>query len=149
MLQQRNQAGDKPTNTMPKRRYSDTERATTLAVLDSNGGNLSRTQREVGVPRTTLREWRDGRHHGEVADIRQEKRLELADLFEQFIRDVFEYGLTEEKIKAASLKELMIAAGIAVDKLILLRGQTPDESQKQPVNVFIQTHLGSDRLPEF
>ncbi len=134
---------------MGKRTYSDTEKATTLAMLDANGGNLSRTQRETSVPRSTLREWRDGRHHGDVTDIRQEKRLELADLFEQFIRDVFEYGLTEEKIKAASLKDLMTGAGIAADKLILLRGQTPDESQRQPVNVFIKTHLGGGELPEF
>ncbi len=73
---------------MGKRTYSDTEKATALAMLDANRGNLSRTQRETSVPRSTLREWRDGRHPGEVADIRQEKRVELAGLLEQVLRDM-------------------------------------------------------------
>ena len=132
---------------MGKRTYSDTEKATALAMLDANGGNLSRTQREVGVPRTTLREWRDGRHNGQVADIRQEKKEHLADLFEAFIRNVL--PVAEGKMKGASFRDLLTGVGIAADKLLALRGEAPAEDQKQKVNVFIKNHLGSGELPEF
>ena len=132
---------------MGKRTYSDTEKATALALLDANDGNLSSTQRATGVPRSTLREWRDGRHNGEVADIRREKKVELAGLYEQFQRDVFEHGVTEEKIKATPLKDLMTACGIAADKMIALRGQTqPDAPQ---ANVFVQMNQEVKDTPGF
>ena len=115
---------------MAKRTYSDTERATALVMLDANGGNLSRTQRETGVPRSTLREWRDGRHHSEVADIRQEKKEDLADLWERLARNIFEYGITTEKIKAAPLKDLVVAAGIATDKMLALRGGPTERTEQ-------------------
>ena len=39
------------------RKYTAAERAARLAVLKANGGNLARTARETGVPRTTLQSW--------------------------------------------------------------------------------------------
>ena len=108
---------------MGKRTYSDTEKATALAMLDANGGNLSRTQRETSVPRSTLREWRDGRHHDDVTNIRQEKRVELAGLLEEKVFAMLG-GITKAKIQKTGVKDLMTAVGIGTDKILALRGQT-------------------------
>ncbi len=124
---------------MGKRTYSDTERATTLAVLDSNGVNLSRTQREVGVPRTTLREWRDGRHHDDVTDIRQEKKAELADLLEEKVFAMLG-GITADKIRETGIKDLWTGIGIGTDKILALRGQTQPGGNQ--ANVFLQMNGG-------
>jgi transcriptional regulator of acetoin/glycerol metabolism len=35
-------------------RYSDEQRAAVLAALDANNGNLSKTARDTGVPKSTL-----------------------------------------------------------------------------------------------
>ncbi|WP_139322664.1 hypothetical protein [Deinococcus marmoris] len=41
----------------PRRSYTDEERAVILALLAANGHNLSRTERETGVARSTLMRW--------------------------------------------------------------------------------------------
>src|SRR5262245_42537223 len=43
-----------------QRPYDDECRATCLACLAANAGNLKRTARQCGVPVNTLRSWRDG-----------------------------------------------------------------------------------------
>ena len=133
---------------MGKRTYSDNEKATALAVLDANRGNLSRTQRETSVPRSTLREWRNGRHHDEVTDIRQEKKIELAALIEEKVLDMLG-GVTEEKIERTGVKDLMTGVGIGTDKILALRGNDSPMQQNNQLNVFIRNHLGSGELPEF
>lgn len=42
---------------MPRREYTDEERAAILANYRANGGNLKKTARESGVPVATLRHW--------------------------------------------------------------------------------------------
>lgn len=42
---------------MPRRRYSDSERAEALAALAANAGNRAKTARQLGIPRQTLAEW--------------------------------------------------------------------------------------------
>ena len=130
---------------MPKRSYADEEKATALAMLDDNGGNLSKTQRETGVPRTTLKDWRDGRRgmNGAVTRWREEKRLDLAACYEEFQHKAL--PVAEGKLKDASLKDLMTASGIAADKMAMLRGQQPPQEGR--VNVFIQMNRGKDGFP--
>src|SRR5262252_6413810 len=104
---------------MPKRRYSDQERAAALATLDANSGDVRRTARQVGVPEKTLAEWRDGRHHPDVANLRGEKKAGLADRFEDVVHKILD--VVPGKIADAGLAQLMTAAGIGVDKMLLLR----------------------------
>lgn len=42
---------------MAKHSYTDAERAAALAVLQANGGNMLRTSKATGIPRTTLITW--------------------------------------------------------------------------------------------
>ncbi len=131
---------------MPKRSYTDEEKATALAMLDANDGNLSRTSRETTVPITTLKGWRDGRGtNGAVSQLRQVKKLELADLFENHIRAGM--PLAEGKIKDASYRDTMTGMGIAADKMALLRGNQPQTQGR--VNVFVQMNQEVKDTPGF
>ena len=117
---------------MAQRHYSDEQKATALAVLASNGGNVDRTARELGMPRKTLDRWAKGGVHPDVARSGQEKRRPLAELFEDIARRSLGY-VTDEKLKTADPQKLVTIAAIATDKAQLLRGQptsiTEDVSQ--------------------
>lgn len=112
---------------MAKRRYSDQDRAAGLALLDANGGNLSETSRQSGYPIKTLADWRDGAVADDVAEIRKEKKQELSELFEGIARDILKAA--PDKIDDATLKDAMVAAGVAVDKMQLLKGQPTNITQ--------------------
>lgn len=107
---------------MSKRSYSDRQKAEALAALDANGGIVNRTANQLGIPRKTLEQWAKDIGTGEdVAHIRQEKRIDLA----QSLEDVA-YKLVEAmpgKISEANLQQIATSAGIAIDKMRLLRGE--------------------------
>jgi hypothetical protein len=105
-----------------RRNYSDEDRANALAALDANGGNLMRTARQLGTPRKTLAEWARGRVPAAVADLRHQKRGDLADRLEAVAHELLD--ALPAKIKDAPLNQLAVALGILIDKLILLRRQS-------------------------
>ncbi len=39
--------------------YTDKDKARAFALLETNGGNVKRTARDLGMPISTLRRWRD------------------------------------------------------------------------------------------
>lgn len=103
-----------------RRSYSDNDKATVLASLDANGGNLKRTARETGIPVSTVRSWRDGVGVSErVEEFRPIKRAELSTLFEDEIYAIFD--LLPEKRKEATYQQLATSLGIYTDKMRLLR----------------------------
>jgi transposase-like protein len=102
--------------------YSPEEKATGLAHLAAEGGNVKRAARVANVPRKTLQGWRDGRGiTGEVTAVIEESKLRLRDMY----RDEAEAALEEAKAKrgAANYKDLMIGAAVATDKMQLLSGE--------------------------
>ncbi len=120
-----------------RRRYSDEERAAALSMLDANGGNIAKTARDAGIPRITLLDWAAGRVSDSVSDIRQVKKADLAGMFEDFICRVLRLT-TDEDIQGASLKDRFVAAGIASDKSLLLRGE-PTEIVKSDASLLVVT----------
>ncbi|HYD00890.1 MAG TPA: hypothetical protein VEB22_06650 [Phycisphaerales bacterium] len=107
-----------------KRQYSDSDKATALAALDANGGNVRRTARETGIPEKTIADWRDGRGVvPEVAEIREEKKEALGDVFERVSRLYLERALSEDAVSETKGKDAVIAAATAADKMQLLRGR--------------------------
>lgn len=107
---------------MARRQYSDAEKAESLAALDANGGNVSKTARDLGLPRKTLAQWAADRHiHQDVAELRQEKKIDLAARLEQIARQLAE--AMPEKMATANLQQVATSMGIAIDKMQLLRGQ--------------------------
>ena len=106
---------------MGKRQYSDNEKGAALAALDANDGNVSRTAKQLKIPRTTLLEWIADRHvSSDVSDIRQEKRKELSDRLEDLAHTLVD--ILPAKLPTASVRDLAGALIVAVDKMQLLKG---------------------------
>jgi hypothetical protein len=104
-----------------KRQYSDNEKGAALAALDANDGNVSRTAKQLKIPRTTLLEWIADRHvSNDVSDIRQEKRKELSERLEDLAHTLVD--ILPDKLPAASVRDLAGALIVAVDKMQLLKG---------------------------
>ena len=118
-----------------KTKYSDTQRGEVLAILDSNGGNLSQTSRQTNVPLTTIHDWKSGLIHDEVSEIRNEKKAELSEIFERAARTYLENSLDDSSVSRTGGKDSIIAAGVAVDKMLLLRNQPTSIVQTQQSQV--------------
>ena len=123
------------------RQYTDDEIAGALATLQANGGNAKRTAKTLGVARTTLRQWA-GRaqsttaHPKRVSDgLVLERSERLATKFEDFATQAMDAA--PDRIGAMSGKDLLIAAGIATEKVQLLRGQ-PTSRNVQAQIVYVQ-----------
>jgi len=125
-----------------RRRYSDAEKAYALAVLDENAGNESQTARDVNIPVSTLRRFVEGETHA-LTLLHQDKKLELADIYEQLQRKIL--PAAEAKIPDTGFRELMTGAGIAADKMAMLRGQQPAREGK--VNIFVQMNQNVKDFP--
>ena len=115
-----------------RRRYTDDDRATALAVLDSNNGNIARTARETGISQSTLRDWRDD-PHPDTAELRDQKRASLGALWEEVARAYIARALTEAAVKDTGAQSAITVAAIATDKLQLLSGK-PTEINRHEHN---------------
>lgn len=124
-----------------QREYTDDEISSALVALEANGGNVSKTAREIGIPRMTIIGWRDGTMRSTnpaVTGTRQEKRKELAERLHEVA-----WGLTEllpDAAKVAKEKgwvnQIAIAIGVALDKReLLIRGATAQPGAT--TNVFV------------
>lgn len=132
---------------MPKRQYSDQEKADALVLLDSNRGVLAKTSSENGIPSTTMARWRNGAVNPDVTHLRHGKKQEITSKISEVVLACLG-EVTKKKLRGTSAKDLMVSVGIGVDKIMLLTDEEPDSAPAQ-VNVFIQNHLGSGELPEF
>lgn len=122
---------------MTRQTYSDADKANAMAHLTAlgwkPGGHISaKMAREVGVPLRTLKHWAEGDVKacatGNVASLQTKAEESLADLCERFARGAFGYGVNwlekfENTPDGRMLRDVMVAAGIAVDKMRLLRDQ--------------------------
>lgn len=106
---------------MARRRYSDSQKAQALAFLKANGGNLARAARDAGVPVRTLRDWRDGKGVSLDADLPLQKEEDLANLLERVARKFV--NRANEVAADTGARDSMVAAGIAIEKVRLLRDQ--------------------------
>lgn len=105
------------------RRYSDEDRATALAALAANGGNVQRTAGQLNVPERTLSYWSKttGAH---VAKLCGEKKGTLADQLESIAWKLVE--TMPSKLAKANLTQVATALGIVIDKARLLREEAAD-----------------------
>lgn len=106
---------------MSKRQYSDSEKASALAALDANGGNVNQTAKQLSIPRKTLAMWASNRHlSADVADIRQEKKKELSEKLEDLAHAIVD--ILPAKLESTPVRDLAGALIVAVDKMQLLKG---------------------------
>lgn len=107
---------------MPRRQYSDSQKAEALAAVDANGGNVAATAAALGIPQKTLDCWSRLRGvHPEVVQMRSGKREDLADRLEDLAHKLLDKA--EGKIGDANLSNVTVALGISIDKMRLLREQ--------------------------
>jgi transposase-like protein len=108
-----------------KRQYSDEDKATALATLDANDGNVKRTATQLGIPHKTLDDWAKGRNqHPAVAELRTHKKGSLAEKFENLAHLIVD--ACPRKSVQATLSQCAVSSGIATDKAIRLREEEPD-----------------------
>jgi len=104
------------------RRYSDAEREAATAALQANGGNITRTAKQINVPPQTLRNWARGYRHPEASRAGGQKTAaDLAERLEEIAWQLVD--ALPGKIKKATLQQASISLGIAIDKMRLLREQ--------------------------
>ena len=100
-------------------------------MLDACGGNLAQASQTSGVPRKTPEWWANGRSRRvaapEVAEhmdkLCREKRGKLATKLEEIAWPLAES--LPSKIDEAPLSQIAISFGIVVDKMRLLREDSP------------------------
>jgi hypothetical protein len=109
--------------------YSDQRKAEALAVLTANGGNLSRTARDTGVPISTLQLWRDRGVHPEVTEICNHVKETLADRIEALLGVIV--GEMLKKADTAKFSELAFGADKAAHVMQLLRGAPTSISENR------------------
>ncbi len=117
----------------PRRRYTVAERALALEILARHDGvvtlDVIRDVREVlgapDLPKMTIYRW----SHNDVTDlkknepeVKEKASRALDELFESVARKYTEHALQDGVVGKANAAQLMTAAGIAVDKMRLLRG---------------------------
>ncbi len=108
---------------MGAKAYSEDDRATALAFLEANKGNLSKTARQTGISRNTIRYWSSG---GAINDKTVEssthKKGDLAGLWEREAEAALEQATGIRSAGDANYRDLITAAAIATDKARTLRG---------------------------
>jgi hypothetical protein len=105
-----------------QRKYSDEKKKTALAMLKANAGNLSLTSNELGIPISTLAQWRDGGGVNEdIFSGLQNRQEEIARIIDNTIKRVL--NMLDYKAEDADVRELAAAFGTLVDKRQLLVGQ--------------------------
>lgn len=104
------------------RYYTDEERAAALTLLACHGYDVVKTANELKMPRTTLRAWHLGFRHPEALRVYEEKRGDAAKMFETLVWEIMPFA--RNAMPSAGFRELMTGAGIAVDKMRLLKGES-------------------------
>lgn len=119
----------------PHRSFTEDEIATALATLRANNGNAKKTAQALGISRTTLRQWagraksttaKPKQVDGELVEAHTDR---LAKSFQTFAEKAMDAA--PERIPDMSGKDLLIAAGIATEKVQLLRGGPTSRTNTQ------------------
>ncbi len=103
------------------RQYSEDDKATALAALAANDGNVLRTAQDLGIPEPTIRKWKNGQ--GVVQEVVQKcerKKEELSSIFDRAARVYLEHAMNPETLARVGGKDAIIAAATATDKKQLL-----------------------------
>jgi hypothetical protein len=122
-----------------RRAYSDQEKAGFLLALEANGGNLSATERETGVPISTLASWRDGKGvNTDITDLCNEKAPSLAEKFEALAHKLVDAAPDFIHADKTTLSMVATSAGIATDKAQLLRGKATEIRGNESADALIE-----------
>lgn len=109
------------------RRYTDEERAMFVAMLTAKGypdtlGALKAVATYAQVHENVLRRWWKRTSNPPPTELVSQKKIELADMFEDVARRYLEHATDEDVVAGTFGKDAVIAAATATDKMRLLRG---------------------------
>jgi transposase-like protein len=118
--------GDRATACSRRRSYSDQEKIAALEVLQANDGQIRRTAELLGIPPVTLIAWKQEADAGRIGDVERLRpliRKVLDEECEAAAREFIAAARLPDKVEKAGTLQLMTSAGIAIDKMRLLREQ--------------------------
>jgi transposase-like protein len=103
--------------------YTDQQKAEAFALLEVNEGNIKRTARDLGLPASTIRRWRDDwnadKNLPSIEDIAQVTGNFLNDA--ERVRDLALREL-ERKLPNATAAQLVTVVGVLDDKIARAKG---------------------------
>jgi len=116
---------------MARRRYTEADKATALAVLKARGNDLSKAARDTDIPRTTLQRWQSEPRNAAPLELRQQKERDAAGAWSE-LRD-----LALDRARATVLddsqkiqfRDLSWTAAVATDKVQLLTGKPTERTE--------------------
>jgi len=112
---------------MAKRKsYDDKFRASAVVMLQAQGypekkGALTSVANHLSVPAMTISRWFNAAQNPPPNILVNEKKEELADLFEDAARTYLKHAVNEDVVDNVPGQAALTAAAIAVDKMQLLR----------------------------
>lgn len=117
--------------------YCDEDKRIALLTLQTCKGNLSRTAimcrefYDIDVTVETIRQWAKGNGiHERVQEKLKEDRRELSDKLENIAHKMIDAAQTSDTDRLTPA-QLMTAAAIAIDKMLLLRGESTTISERK------------------
>ena len=125
--------------------YSLERKAEVIALVQANGGNVLQTARETGIPHQTIRLWLDKPER--FSSLEKQKQEDLAKKLENQAHLYLD--LAAGKAAEAPFNHLMTGAGIAIDKMQLLRGQPTnitESVERQELVCILQSALSSGAI---
>jgi transposase-like protein len=135
---------------MAFRKYADEERSAILEILAVNGGDVSVTSEQTGVPERTLFHWKN-----EAAKVGSGKKAALADRMEELAHILID--AIPAKVTGAHLNHIAVTLGIVTEKMLLLRGEptsiehhSSEDARERIARRLIELGAGEDpdRVPE-
>ena len=118
---------------MPKRVYSDEDRALVFAALTANNGNVKRTSRDTSIPEQTVRDWKKDWERKGVPESVEDALPAVVEDFVVDMKRVRDMALLEleNQIAAGLLKgaALVTAFGVLTDKIRVVEGHATDRRE--------------------
>lgn len=115
--------------------YTPSERVAAVLCVRVNGGDIRKASRMTGIPYNTIREWCNGKRQPYVLQLACAMKGDMEKAFESAAWQFLGYAMG--KAEKAAFNHLMTGAGIAFDKMRLLRGEptTINENENRNVNI--------------
>lgn len=107
-----------------KKTYSDEDKANAMTALAANGGNVSLTATQLGIPKQTIHHWVK---HGTAPQPSDAKKSDLAAKLDEVAHQLAD--AMPGKIEKAGLQQVAVSLGITIEKARLLRDQPTSITQ--------------------
>ena len=121
-------------------KYTEEQRAVTLAYYQACGQNQTKAAKDCSVPRQTLQRWlAGGSLNPTIAAKTAVKKGELADECEKLAWMLLAGIDDADKIAASSVNVLSVAFGTLVDKMRLLREQPTEHARSRIEVIYADT----------